>query len=106
MGWPRRARMGESGEPVSGGEGQQGSGLLASHQACQEDGWFLSHGRGGVERGGSSCPPMGELSINLVASTAVRPRVPALLYIENFYTQGLDEEKHRPLSFETEVVKV
>ena len=68
MGWPRRARMGESGEPVSGGEGQQGSGLLASHQACQEDGWFLPHGRGGVERGGGSCPPMGELSINLVAS--------------------------------------
>ena len=39
---------------------------LASHQARQEGGWFLPQSRGGVERRGGSCPPMGELSINLV----------------------------------------
>ena len=46
--------------------------LLASHQACQESGWFLPHGRGGVEREGGSCPPMGELSIKLVALLRLR----------------------------------
>ena len=46
--------------------GQQGSVLLASHQACHESGRFLPHGGGGVERGEGSCPPMGEPSINLV----------------------------------------
>ena len=55
-----------SGVPVCGRVGQQSSGLLASHQACQGDEWFLPHGRGGVERGGGSCPPMGEPNINLV----------------------------------------
>ena len=66
MGWPRQARTREAGKPASERVGQQGSLLLASHQACQEHGWFLPHGRGGVERGGGSCPPMGEPSINLV----------------------------------------
>ena len=34
----------------------------------QEDGWFLSHSSGGVERGGRvSCPPMGEPIKNVVA---------------------------------------
>ena len=66
MGWPRRARTRDSGEPVGRRMGQHGSVLLASHQACQEHEWFLPYGRGGVERGGGSCPPMGELSINLV----------------------------------------
>ena len=45
----------------------QGNVLLASHQACQDDGWFLPHNRGGVERAGGLCPPMGELSIILTA---------------------------------------
>ena len=31
--------------------------LLASHKACQEGGWFLPHGRGGVERGGGARTP-------------------------------------------------
>jgi len=65
MGWPRQARTREAGKPASERVGQQGSLLLASHQACQEHGWFLPHGRGGVERGGGSCPPMGQPSINM-----------------------------------------
>ena len=57
MGWPRLARMGEWGKPVSERVGQKGSLFLASHQACQEDGWILPHGRGGVERGGGLVHP-------------------------------------------------
>ena len=56
------------GEPVGRRMGQQGSVLLASHKACQEGWWFLPYCRGGVERGGGSCLPMGESSINLVNS--------------------------------------
>ena len=59
MGWPRQARTREAGEPARERVGQQGSLLLASHQACQEHGWFLPHGRGGVERGGGLVPPHG-----------------------------------------------
>ena len=76
MGWPRRhdrprrARQARGrGKPARERVGQQSSLLLASHQACEEDEWFLPHGRGGVERGGGLVPPhgpMGKLSINLV----------------------------------------
>mgnify|MGYP003687759477 CR=1 FL=1 len=59
----RRACQWESGSSVSRA---LGSVLLASHKACQEGGWFPPHGRGGVEKGGGSCPPMCEPSINLV----------------------------------------
>ena len=53
MGWPRRPRTSEPGELVGKRVGQQGSPLLASHQACQqEDGWFLPHGRGQEWRDG------------------------------------------------------
>ena len=66
-----RAR-GETGEPARERVGQQSSLLLASHQAYLEHGWFLPHGREGVERGGGSCPPpMGELSVNLVVAFAM-----------------------------------
>ena len=62
------ATTGQSGRvrraPVGRGMGQQGCVLLASHQ---ESGWSLPYGRGGVEREGGSCPPKGQLSINLVA---------------------------------------
>ena len=70
MGWPRRARSSGSGESLGKGVSQQGSVCswqAISHKAFQEDGWFLPHGRGGVERKGGSCPPMGESSINLVS---------------------------------------
>ena len=47
-------------DPVSERVGQTGGqfAALASHRACrQEDGWFLPHGGGGVERAGGSCSP-------------------------------------------------
>ena len=37
---------------------------------------ILPHGRGGVEREGGSCPPMGELSINLVDDTQIMTQIP------------------------------
>ena len=59
--------MGEWGEPVGKGVGQlEGSGLLAPGKPSGMSGgwvWFLPHGRGGVERGGGSCPPVGQPSI-------------------------------------------
>ena len=48
--WPLQARASEKGKPAKERVGQRGSLLLASHQACQEHGWFLPHGRGEVER--------------------------------------------------------
>eukprot|EP00967_Tisochrysis_lutea_P138746 scaffold250880_cov30-Tisochrysis_lutea.AAC.2 len=70
MDWPRRARTSDPGEPVGQRVGQQGSVLLGSHSRyarSQEGGWFLPHGRGGVERGGGGLapPPRGKPSINL-----------------------------------------
>ena len=45
--------------------GQQASVLMASHQACQEHGWFLPYSRGGVERGGGLVPPPGRTKYKL-----------------------------------------
>ena len=76
MGRPRQARASEIGEPARERMGRQSSLLQASHQACQEHGWFLPHGRGGVERRGGSCPPHGrtkyKLSLRWLVCVSVR----------------------------------
>ena len=58
MGWPRRARTSELGKPVGEGVGQQGSLLLASHTACQEDGRFLPQPAGEEWREGGARAPV------------------------------------------------
>ena len=40
--------------------------IYAPYYTLTDDDRFLPHGRGGVERGGGSCPPMGKPSTNLV----------------------------------------
>eukprot|EP00967_Tisochrysis_lutea_P131927 scaffold229748_cov30-Tisochrysis_lutea.AAC.4 len=46
--------QGESGQARQCAPGKPST---ISHQACQEHGWFLPHGRGGVERGGGARAP-------------------------------------------------
>ena len=39
---------------------------------CQEHGWLLSHGRGGVERGGGLVPPHGRTKYTLSCDRATK----------------------------------